>query len=160
MAVAQKITKTNFSTLLKESTNPRSGGTQTLTISANTTTSTSVPVNALLYVVANSAALTRVSGTGPTTITLSASGGGAVGATTLTSATAISVVSGATYTVAIGAPDGNVYFDTVNDRIQLIGVEIAQVNFGSGLEANPLTKLTWAISSTPISWIRSLTVSK
>lgn len=140
MAVAQKITKTNFSTLLKESTNPRSGGTQTLTISANTTTSTSVPVNALLYVVANSAALTRVSGTGPTTITLSASGGGAVGATTLTSATAISVVSGATYTVAIGAPDGNVYFDTVNDRIQLIGVdEIAQVNFGSGLEANPLT---------------------
>lgn len=39
-----------------------------------------------------------------------------------------------------GTPDGNVYFDTANDTIELITAdELAQVNFGSGLEANPLT---------------------
>lgn len=37
-------------------------------------------------------------------------------------------------------PDGNVYFDTTNDRIQLITAgELAQVDLGSGLEANPFT---------------------
>ena len=39
-----------------------------------------------------------------------------------------------------GTPDGNVYFDTTNDRIQLISVEeAATVDLGSGLEANPFT---------------------
>jgi hypothetical protein len=43
-------------------------------------------------------------------------------------------------TQARGAtPDGNVYFDVANNKIQLIGVdELAQVNFGSGLVTNPL----------------------
>lgn len=67
MANPTKITKANFSTLLKESTNPRTGT------------------------------------------------GGSL-------------------------PNGNVYFDTANDRIQLIGAdELAQIDFGSGAEANPLT---------------------
>lgn len=36
-------------------------------------------------------------------------------------------------------PDGNVYFDSANNLIQLIGAdELAQVNFGAGLVANPL----------------------
>lgn len=40
-------------------------------------------------------------------------------------------------------PDGNVYFDTTNDRIQLITyAELNQVNLGSGLEDNPLTATT------------------
>lgn len=40
-------------------------------------------------------------------------------------------------------PDGNVYFDTANDRIQLITLsELATVDLGSGLEANPLTSTT------------------
>ena len=39
-----------------------------------------------------------------------------------------------------GSPDGNIYFDTTNGRIEIITAEeLAQVNFGSGLEANPLT---------------------
>lgn len=38
------------------------------------------------------------------------------------------------------APNGNVYFDTVNNKIQLIGVdELATVDFGGGAVANPLT---------------------
>lgn len=37
-------------------------------------------------------------------------------------------------------PNGNVYFDTANNRIQLIGVdELATVDFGAGAVANPLT---------------------
>lgn len=37
------------------------------------------------------------------------------------------------------SPDGNVYFDVANDRIQLIGAdELATVDFGSGPVANPL----------------------
>lgn len=39
-----------------------------------------------------------------------------------------------------GTPDGNIYFDQANDRIELITAEdLASVNLGSGLEANPLT---------------------
>lgn len=40
-----------------------------------------------------------------------------------------------------GTPDGNIYFDTANDRIELITVEdgLANVDLGSGSEANPLT---------------------
>lgn len=39
-----------------------------------------------------------------------------------------------------GTPDGNIYFDTANDVIELITAEdLANVNLGSGLEANPLT---------------------
>ena len=38
------------------------------------------------------------------------------------------------------SPNGNVYFDVANDRVQLIGVdELATVDFGSGAVANPLT---------------------
>lgn len=38
-----------------------------------------------------------------------------------------------------GVPDGNIFFDTTNGRIELITVEeLAQVDLGSGLEANPL----------------------
>lgn len=38
-----------------------------------------------------------------------------------------------------GTPDGNIYFDKANGRIELItNQELAQVNLGSGLEANPL----------------------
>jgi hypothetical protein len=39
-----------------------------------------------------------------------------------------------------GTPNGNIYFDTVNDRIEIITAEeLANINFGSGSEANPLT---------------------
>ncbi|MBW4460494.1 MAG: hypothetical protein KME47_09675 [Nodosilinea sp. WJT8-NPBG4] len=39
-----------------------------------------------------------------------------------------------------GTPDGNIFIDTVNDRIEIITAEeLSQVNLGSGLEANPLT---------------------
>lgn len=39
-----------------------------------------------------------------------------------------------------GTPDGNIYFDQDNDRIELITAEdLANVDLGSGLEANPLT---------------------
>lgn len=38
------------------------------------------------------------------------------------------------------APNGNVYFDTANNEIQLIGAdELATVDFGAGAVANPLT---------------------
>lgn len=38
------------------------------------------------------------------------------------------------------SPNGNVYFDTANNEIQLIGVdELATVDFGGGAVANPLT---------------------
>lgn len=37
------------------------------------------------------------------------------------------------------SPDGNIYFDVANNKIQLIGVdELAQVNFGAGNVTNPL----------------------
>ena len=39
-----------------------------------------------------------------------------------------------------GTPDGNIFFDVANGRIEIITAEeLAQVNFGSGNEANPLT---------------------
>lgn len=39
------------------------------------------------------------------------------------------------------APNGNVYFDTANNEIQLIGVdELATVDFGAGAVANPLVQ--------------------
>ena len=39
-----------------------------------------------------------------------------------------------------GTPDGNIYFDTANDRIELITAEeLASIDLGSGAEANPLT---------------------
>lgn len=39
-----------------------------------------------------------------------------------------------------GTPDGNIYFDQANDRIEIITAEeLANVDLGSGLEANPLT---------------------
>lgn len=39
-----------------------------------------------------------------------------------------------------GTPDGNIFFDQANDRIELITAEeLANVDLGSGLEANPLT---------------------
>lgn len=39
-----------------------------------------------------------------------------------------------------GAPNGNIFFDQPNDRIEIITAEeLAQVDLGSGLEANPLT---------------------
>lgn len=39
-----------------------------------------------------------------------------------------------------GTPDGNIFFDTTNGRIELITAEeLATVDLGSGLEANPLT---------------------
>jgi len=39
-----------------------------------------------------------------------------------------------------GTPDGNIYFDTANKRIELITAEeLAMVDLGSGAEANPLT---------------------
>ncbi len=39
-----------------------------------------------------------------------------------------------------GAPDGNIFFDQVNDRIEIITLEeLAQVDLGGGLEDNPLT---------------------
>ena len=42
-----------------------------------------------------------------------------------------------------GTPDGNVFFNTANDTIELITrEELAQVDLGSGLENNPLTNST------------------
>ncbi len=39
-----------------------------------------------------------------------------------------------------GTPDGNIFFDTANDRIEIITLEeLANVDLGSGAEANPLT---------------------
>lgn len=39
-----------------------------------------------------------------------------------------------------GTPDGNIFFDTANDRIELITAEeLANVDLGSGSESNPLT---------------------
>lgn len=39
-----------------------------------------------------------------------------------------------------GTPDGNIFFDTANDRIEIITAEeLASVDLGSGAEANPLT---------------------
>jgi hypothetical protein len=39
-----------------------------------------------------------------------------------------------------GSPNGNIFFDTANDRIEIITAsELANVNLGSGSEANPLT---------------------
>ncbi len=39
-----------------------------------------------------------------------------------------------------GTPDGNIFFDVANGRIEIITLEeLATVNLGSGLEANPLT---------------------
>ena len=39
-----------------------------------------------------------------------------------------------------GTPDGNIFFDQANDRIELITAEdLATVDLGGGLEANPLT---------------------
>ena len=39
-----------------------------------------------------------------------------------------------------GTPDGNIYFDTANDLIEIITAdELTQVDLGSGLEDNPLT---------------------
>jgi hypothetical protein len=39
-----------------------------------------------------------------------------------------------------GTPDGNIFFDTTNGVVELITAEeLAQVDLGSGLEANPLT---------------------
>ena len=39
-----------------------------------------------------------------------------------------------------GTPDGNIYFDQANDRIEIITAEeLANVDLGSGSEANPLT---------------------
>ena len=40
-----------------------------------------------------------------------------------------------------GVPDGNIFFDVANGRLEIITLEeLATVNFGSGLEANPLTQ--------------------
>ena len=40
-----------------------------------------------------------------------------------------------------GTPDGNIFFDTANGRIELITAEeLANVDLGSGAEANPLTQ--------------------
>jgi len=58
------------------------------------------------------------------------------------------LITGSNYTTLLkqsssarnGAPDGNVYFDIDNNQIQLIGYdELPQIDFGSGLEDNPLT---------------------
>ena len=39
-----------------------------------------------------------------------------------------------------GTPDGNIYFDDTNNEIQIITAEeLANIDFGSGAEANPLT---------------------
>lgn len=41
-----------------------------------------------------------------------------------------------------GTPDGNIYFDTANDRVEIITrEELAQVDLGAGLEDNPLADL-------------------
>lgn len=102
-------------------------GIQTVTIAASSTTSTTITVDPLLYAVANSAVLTRTSGTGPTSVTLSGGGGGSVGGRTLTAASAQSMVQGDTYTVAIsgsGLPINinsgqtvNITFDNGTNRI-------------------------------------------
>jgi hypothetical protein len=67
-----------------------------ITIAAGATSAT-VTVDPLVAAIANSATLTRVSGTGPSTITLSGGGGGAANARTLTSSTSITTVTGDVY---------------------------------------------------------------
>lgn len=76
-------------------------GIQVITIAANSSASTTITVDPLTYAIANSAVLTRVSGTGPSSVTLSAGGGGAVGARTLTASATQTMVQGDTYSVAI-----------------------------------------------------------
>jgi hypothetical protein len=76
-------------------------GIQIITIAANSSTSTTITVDPLTYAIANSAVLTRVSGTGPSSVTLSGGGGGAAAARTLTASATQSMVQGDTYSVAI-----------------------------------------------------------
>ena len=76
-------------------------GIQIITIAASSSTSTAITTDPLPYAIANSAVLTRVSGTGPSSVTLGASGGGAANARALTAAATQSMVAGDTYSVAI-----------------------------------------------------------
>jgi hypothetical protein len=68
-----------------------------LTIAANTSSQAAFTVDPLSFAVANSAVLTRISGSGPASVTLSSSGGGAAGARTLTANTNVSMVQGDVY---------------------------------------------------------------
>lgn len=76
-------------------------GIQIITIAANSSSSTTITVDPISYAIANNTTLTRVSGTGPSSVTLSGSGGGSVGARTLTASTTQTMVQGDTYSVAI-----------------------------------------------------------
>lgn len=76
-------------------------GLQIVTISASSSSSTTITLDPITYAIANSSVLTRVSGTGPASVTLSGSGGGSANARTLTAASAQSMVLGDTYSVAI-----------------------------------------------------------
>jgi hypothetical protein len=102
-------------------------GIQHLTIAASSTTSTTITTDPLTYAVANSATLTRVSGSGPASVTLSGGGGGSAGARTLTASSAQSMVQGDVYSVAIsgsGIPINinsgqtvNITFDSGTNKI-------------------------------------------
>lgn len=76
-------------------------GIQIITIAANSSSSTAITVDPLTYAIANSAVLTRVSGTGPSTVTLSSSGGNSAGLRTLTASANQSMVQGDTYSAPI-----------------------------------------------------------
>lgn len=72
-----------------------------LTIAASTTNQAAFTVDLLLHAVGNGSQLTRISGSGPATITLSGSGGASAGGRTLVSASNISVVQGDVYEATI-----------------------------------------------------------
>ena len=75
-------------------------GIQFVTI-ATTVTSASVVIDPSSQAIANSAVLTRVSGTGAATITLSGAGGASLGGRTLTASSSVSQVAGDVYSVTI-----------------------------------------------------------
>jgi hypothetical protein len=101
-----------------------------VTIAAGATSAT-VTVDPLAAAIANSATLTRVSGTGPSTITLSGSGGGAVNARTLTASTSITTVTGDVYT----APTSGSNFPIVS------GLSGATINYNVDSGTNKLFKI-------------------
>lgn len=72
-----------------------------LTITGNTTSQAAFNVDPLAFAVANGAVLTRISGSGPASVTLSGSGGGAQGARVLTANTNVSMVLNDVYEVDI-----------------------------------------------------------
>jgi hypothetical protein len=106
-------------------------GTIRITIAATSTTSTAITTDPLSAAIGNSAVLTRISGTGPSSVTLGASGGGAANARALTAASAQSMVQGDVYT----APTSGSNFPIS------AGLSSATINFNIDSGTNKIAKI-------------------